>query len=53
METIITSVTTSIGTLATDVLGGVAKVIPVALPIVGAGLVVSILIGVFKKTAKK
>lgn len=49
MEGITTALTTGITTIGTDAMSAVAAVVPVALPIFGAIVVVSIGLKVFKK----
>jgi hypothetical protein len=49
MEAVTTALTSGIATIAADALGDVGSVIPVALPIVGAIVVVSLGLKVFKK----
>ncbi|MDK2964716.1 hypothetical protein [Lacrimispora sp.] len=49
MEAVTTALTSGIATIAADALSAVGSVIPVALPIVGAIVVVSLGLKVFKK----
>lgn len=53
MAELTTSVTTAIGTIATDCLSMIGTVVPKALPIVGAIIVVGVGIKVFKKVTGK
>lgn len=52
MEGIVTALTTAIGTFATSAMGAIASIVPVALPIMGALVVVGIGIKAFRKFAK-
>lgn len=52
MEGIVTALITAIGTFATSAMGAIASIVPVALPIMGALVVVSIGIKAFRKFAK-
>lgn len=47
------ALTTAMGTIATDAMGAITGILPVALPIVGAGIVVSVGLKVFKRVAGK
>lgn len=49
METITTALSTAITTIGTDAMDAIAKVLPAALPIFGAIVVVSIGLRVFKR----
>lgn len=51
MEGIVTALTTSLTTVGSDALDAVAKVVPAALPIVAVGIVVPIVIKLFKRVA--
>lgn len=51
MEAITTALTTAITTIGTDAMDAIAKVLPAALPIFGAIVVVSIGLRVFKRVA--
>lgn len=51
MESISSAVTTALSTVQTDALGLIASVLPYALAVVGAVIVVTIGIRVFKKIA--
>ena len=53
MEAITTALTTSVTTIASDAMGAIAKIVPAALPIVGAGIVVGIGLRVFKRVTSK
>lgn len=53
METIIASLTSALGEIGTDALGVIGNVLPAALAIVGAVLVVKIGIRVFYSIAGK
>ena len=52
METVTTALTTAISGFATDAMGAIGSIVPVALPIMGAIVVVGIGIKVFRKFAK-
>lgn len=52
MEGVITALTTGITTIASSATDAIAKVLPVALPVMGGIVVVTIGIRVFKKFAK-
>ncbi len=52
METVVSSLTTAITGFATDAMGAIGSIVPVALPIMGAIVVVGIGIKVFRKFAK-
>lgn len=49
MEAITTALSTAISTIGTDAMDAIAKVLPAALPIFGAIVVVSIGLRVFKR----
>lgn len=51
METVVTALTNSLTTVGTDVIGAVEKVVPAALPIVAVGIVVPVVIKIFKRVA--
>lgn len=51
MEAITTAISTALSTVATDALGVVGAVIPVAAPILGAGIAISLGIKYFKKAS--
>lgn len=51
MEAITTALSTAITTIGTDAMDAIAKVLPAALPIFGAIVVVSIGLRVFKRVA--
>ena len=53
ISTVTDALTTGITTIGSDVMSAVGSVIPVALPVMGAIVVVSIGIKVFKKVAGK
>lgn len=53
MEAVTSALTSGISSIATDAMTAVGSVIPVALPIMGAVVVVGIGIKVFKKVAGK
>lgn len=46
-----TALTGAITTIASDAMGAITAILPVALPIVGAGVVVSIGLKVFKRVS--
>lgn len=52
MEGIVTALTTAIGTFADSAMSAIASIVPVALPIMGALVVVGIGIKAFRKFAK-
>lgn len=52
MSTITTALTDGITTIATDAMTAIGAVIPVALPIAGAIVVVTLGLKVFKKVSK-
>lgn len=52
MTTVITALTNGITSIADDALSAIGSVLPVALPIAGAGIVVAIGLRVFKKVGK-
>lgn len=52
MEGVTTALTTGITTIASNATDAIAKVLPVALPVMGAIVVVTIGIRVFKKFTK-
>lgn len=53
MEAVTTALANGIGGMATEVMEAVGSIVPKALPIVGAVMVVTIGIKVFKKVASK
>lgn len=53
MEGLITALTTGFGTVVGDVLSAIGTIAPVALPIMGAIIVITIAIKVFKKVSNK
>lgn len=52
MEAVVTGLTTGISAIATDAMGAIGSILPVALPIAGAVIVVTIGLRVFKKVGK-
>lgn len=52
METVTSALVTGITSIGTEALSAVGSVIPVALPIAGAVVVVTIGLRIFKKVAK-
>ena len=52
MEGVTTALTTGITTIASNATDAIAKVLPVALPVMGAIVVVTIGVKIFKKFAK-
>lgn len=50
---IISVMETSFASIGSDILGFFGKILPIALPILGAGLVIGIGIAIFKKVTKK
>lgn len=53
MESVTTALTTALTSTATGITDALAKIAPVALPIIGIGLVVTIGVKFFKKIASK
>lgn len=51
--TVTSALTTGLGTVASDALSSISGIIPVALPIMGAGVVIGIAIKLFKKVSNK
>lgn len=51
MEALTTALTSGFSTIATDVLSAMGSIAPVALPVLGAGVVVGAGIKIFKKVA--
>lgn len=52
-STISGALTTAMGTIATDATSAVAAILPVALPVLGIGVVVGLGIKIFKKVTSK
>lgn len=52
MESITTALTTALGNVGTDALAAIASVLPAALTIAGAVMVITIGVRVFKRIAK-
>lgn len=52
-SSVVTALTTAFGTIASDAMSAISAVLPVALPVMGAVLVVMIGIRIFKSVAKK
>lgn len=52
MEGVVTSLTTAVSGFASDAMGAIGSILPVALPIMGAIVVVGIGIKVFRKFTK-
>ncbi len=52
MEALTTALTTGLSTTATDMLGAVGAIVPIALPVMGGIAVVGIAIRTFKKVGK-
>lgn len=52
MEGIVTALVTAVTTFASSAMGAIASIVPVALPIMGALVVVGIGIKTFRKFAK-
>lgn len=48
-----TTMTSSFTTIGSDILGFFGDILPIALPILGAALVISVGIAIFKKVTKK
>lgn len=53
MEALITALETAFGTMATDAMSAIGKVAPIALPLMGAVIVLTIAAKVFKRVAGK
>jgi uncharacterized protein (DUF697 family) len=53
MEGIVTALTTSFTEIGTELTGIVGKVLPIALPIIGGVLVVTVGIKIYKKVTNK
>lgn len=51
--TVTDALTTGLGTVASDALSSISSIVPVALPIMGAGIVITIAIKMFKKIGNK
>ncbi len=51
--TVTSALTDGLGTVATDALSSISAIVPVALPIMGAGIVITIAIKMFKKVSNK
>lgn len=49
METVSTALTSGLSTVAGDALEAIGAIVPVALPIMGAIIVIGVALGVFKK----
>nr|DAH90009.1 MAG TPA: major coat protein [Inoviridae sp.] len=49
MEEFVTALVTAFTSVATDTLGAISKIAPVALPVLGAIIVLSVAIKVFKR----
>lgn len=52
METISSALTTAMTTVATDMMSAIGDILPIALPVTGAMLVIGLGVKVFKKFAK-
>lgn len=52
MEALITSLSTGFQTVVTDTLSAIGTIAPIALPILGAIIVIVVAIRVFKKSSK-
>lgn len=53
MEALTTALTGGLTSLASDMMGAIGSIVPIALPIMGGIAVVGIGIGIFKKIAHK
>lgn len=53
MSTFIADLVTSFSAMATELLGFIADIVPVVLPIIGAGLAISLGVKYFKKLTNK
>ncbi len=53
MEAVTTALTTSFSEVGTALTGVISSVLPIALPVIGAMLVVSVGIKIFKKVTSK
>lgn len=52
MAEVISTLTTSLTQVGTSVMGGIGEALPIALPIVGVGIAVPLIIKFFKRAAK-
>lgn len=48
-STVTTALTSAMGGIANDVMGALGAVLPIALPIVGAGIVIKVGLKIFKR----
>lgn len=53
MDTVVTAMTTAFSSIVTSLESALASIAPLAIPLVGIGLVVTIGIGLFKKISNK
>lgn len=53
IETVVESLKTGVGDIASDALSAIAGIVPVALPVMGAIVVVNIGLRIFKKVSSK
>lgn len=53
METVTSALTTSFASVATAIIGVIGDTLPIALPVVGAMIVVTVGIKVFKRVVSK
>lgn len=53
IETVVESLKTGVGNIASDAMGAIAGIVPVALPVMGAIVVVGIGLRIFKKVSSK
>lgn len=51
-STVSSALQTGLGTVASDAMGAIAAIVPIALPVLGAGIVIRMGIKYFKLTAK-
>ena len=52
MDSLVTSLTTGFSGIADDALSAIGSIVPYALPILGAGIVIALAIRTFKKAGK-
>lgn len=53
MEGLITSMTTAMSSIASDITSALTSIAPVAIPVIGIGLVVTLGVKFFKRIANK
>lgn len=52
MDTVVTAMTSGLQSIAADTLSGIGSIVPIALPIMGAVVVITVGIRLFKKVGK-